>query len=287
MQNKKLNLGNARALCLLLEGECVASSKFSKGFPEEMLKERLLMPVIHGSHRSYRTDCPEDCRLWIYQRYGIENLRAWIECCEKPAEKCRAEQVRESGDSKIRKVRTFKGFLVNVCEPVVVTLNGVRTTLHPTNGLAYFIIDFRHFIPDPEVCIIGMENGENFQHLKEQRHLFKASKVIFVSRYPQSTDLRTWLQQIPNPYIHFGDFDLAGIHIFLNEFYAYLGERARFFIPSDIEERLKQGNRNLYNDQYLKFKDREITDKRLEALVRLIQHHGKVYEQEGYIESQP
>lgn len=286
MQNKKLSLGNARALALLLEGECVASSKISKGLAEEMLKERLLMPVIHGSHRSYRTDCPKDCRLWLYQRYGIEDLHVWIAACENQTELCRAEQVRELGDSKLRKVRTFKGFLVNVCEPVDVLLNGIRTTLQPTNGLAYFIQDFEHFIPDPDACIIGMENGENFQHLKEQRHLFEDSKVIFVSRYPQSTDLRSWLQQIPNPYIHFGDFDLAGIHIFLNEFYAYLGERSRFFIPSDIEERLKQGNRNLYNDQYLKFKDRKITDQRLEGLVHLIQHYGKVYEQEGYIESE-
>lgn len=165
-------------------------------------------------------------------------------------------------------------------------LSGIRTTLQPTNGLAYFIEDFEHFIPDPKACIIGMENGENFQHLKEQRHLFEESKVIFVSRYPQSTDLHTWLQQITNPYIHFGDFDLTSIHNYLSELYAYLGERSQFFIPSDIKERLKYENWELYNNQYLEFKDRKIKDPRLKGLVHLIQHYRRVYEQEGYKESQ-
>jgi len=36
--------------------------------------------------------------------------------------------------------------------------------------------------------------------------------ALFVSRYPQtqSKDLLNWLQSIPNPYLHFGDFDLTG-----------------------------------------------------------------------------
>ena len=137
-------------------------------------------------------------------------------------------------------------------------------------------------IPD-DVVVIGMENGENFQRIRGQQYLFGGLKVLFVSRYPQSTDLRTWLQMIPNRYIHFGDFDLAGIEIYQREFYVFLRERSEFFIPADVEERLKNGNRRLYDVQYARYKFMDIMDERLLPLVEMIHRYGKGYEQEGYI----
>ena len=107
---------------------------------------------------------------------------------------------------------------------------------------------------------------------------------MFVSRYPQSADLREWLIKIPNRYIHFGDFDLAGICIYQSEFYKFLGDRASFLIPEDVEERLKSGNKGLYDAQYLRYKNLKIIDSRLIGLVEMIHHYGRVYEQEGYIE---
>lgn len=249
-----------------------------------MLDEGLLTAVVHGSRRSYRTSLAENCRIWLYHQYGIDSLEEWIRLNETPIELSRAEQVHLLGDSKNRQTRSFKGFLVQVCEPVEVRLAGTELILTPQKGMALFIEDIEHFIPAPEVCIVGIENGENFRHLEAQRSLFDSPKVLFVSRYPQSTDLRQWLQLIPNRYIHFGDFDLAGIHIFLNEIYAYIGERAEFFIPNDIEERLAHGNRDLYLKQLEKFKDRAVGDSRIIPLIRLIHHYGRVYEQEGYIE---
>ena len=75
--------------------------------------------------------------------------------------------------------------------------------------------------------------------IRKQRLLFesvlKDKPLLFVSRYPQSTDLRNWLKGIPNKYVHFGDYDLAGIHIFSTEFYKYLGDRSTYLIPLDIE----------------------------------------------------
>ena len=88
-----------------------------------------------------------------------------------------------------------------------------------------------------------------------------------------------------NRYIHFGDFDLAGICIYQSEFYKFLGDRAGFLIPEDIEERLKSGNAGLYDTQYLRYKNLNIIDSRLNGLVEMIHHYGRVYEQEGYIEN--
>ena len=148
--------------------------------------------------------------------------------------------------------------------------------IEPVQGTSIFIEDYEHFrIPD-DVVVVGMENGENFQRIREQQYLFADLTVLFVSRYPQSTDLRTWLQMIHNRYIHFGDFDLAGIDIFLRE-------RSEFFIPADVEERLKNGNRKLYDVQYARYKFMDIMDERLLPLVEMIHRYGKGYEQEGYI----
>jgi len=139
------------------------------------------------------------------------------------------------------------------------------------------------YIPS-DVTVVGVENGENFCRIRSQKYLFGDNKVLFVSRYPQSADLREWLIKIPNRYIHFGDFDLAGICIYQSEFYKFLGDRASFLIPEDIEERLKSGNTGLYDTQYLRYKNLKIIDSRLNGLVGMIHHYGRVYEQEGYIE---
>lgn len=88
-----------------------------------------------------------------------------------------------------------------------------------------------------------------------------------MSRYPQSTDLRRWLCTIPNHYLHFGDFDLAGIGIFLFEFQQYLGaERSSFLIPSDIDS-FEVRFRKRYDEQYCRFKDIKSDESDLQQLM--------------------
>jgi glutathione peroxidase-family protein len=94
----------------------------------------------------------------------------------------------------------------------------------------------------------------------------------------------SWLQDIPNLYVHFGDFDLAGISIYLTEFYRYLGQRSAFFVPEDVEERLSKGSRKRYYEQFPMYGKMDITDPRLEPLVQLIHRHQKGYDQEGFID---
>ena len=140
--------------------------------------------------------------------------------------------------------------------------------------------------------MIGIENMENFRMIRNQRVFFEKylqahklpKKALFVSRYPQSTDLRRWLCTIPNHYLHFGDFDLAGIGIFLFEFQQYLGaERSSFLIPSDIDSRLKSGSGKRYDEQYCRFKDIKSDESDLQQLIDRIHHERKGYDQEGYI----
>ena len=152
-----------------------------------------------------------------------------------------------------------------------------------------FIADWRQFTVPDDVVVVGIENMENFRLIRLQRLLFESVlgdvPLLFVSRYPQSVDLRSWLQDIPNRYVHFGDFDLAGVNIYLTEFKRYLEDRASLFVPPDIEERLRNGTQKRYDDQYQRFRDLRSEDSEVQALIDLINKYHRGYDQEGYIKS--
>ena len=170
-----------------------------------------------------------------------------------------------------------------------------KLLLCPCPGSFLYISDFLQFRIPTNAIVVGVENMENFRLPERQATVWEEIRdqfggdgvppLLLVSRYPQSRDLVTWLQEIPNFYVHFGDFDLAGIHIYLTEFYRYWGpDRSAFFVPADIEQRLAMGSRERYQTQFERFGKMDVPDARLLPLVSLIHCHQKGYDQEGYVE---
>lgn len=156
-----------------------------------------------------------------------------------------------------------------------------------------FIADYENFVVPQNVPIVGVENMENFRYVARQKNLFKkifqkslfdGMLILFVSRYPQSGNLVRWLQNSNNYYFHFGNIDLAGINIYLTEFYSKLGNRTRFLVPPDVITRDENGSRERYDNQILKFENMKVADPRVQPLVNLIKKYHKCYDQEGYIE---
>lgn len=279
-----MSLAFARRMMQLLEGERIASSRFQMDVARELLDEDILVASSSGYRKSYRLRDPQGLRTYLAQRYDIDgNLEQWYEIKSSEEEIKRSEQVKAVGNSKLKKTRAFRGFLINCVTPIEATLCDEPLILQPAKGTSVFLEDFEHFRVAEDVIVVGLENGESFQSIRDQQYLFEGMKVLFVSRYPQSNDLRSWLQMIPNRYIHFGDFDLAGVSIFLTEYYSYLGDRAEFFIPTDVEKRIENGNRLLYDIQYERYKNMAVADKRLESIVEMIHRYKRGYEQEGYI----
>ena len=201
----------------------------------------------------------------------------------------RTDLTEVSSNSKLKKVRTFKGFLVNSYWPIQARINGNSIFINPEVGTFTFISDFESFeIPD-DITIVGIENPENFRYIEKQKYLFENIKPLFICRYPQNQhkDLIKWLQTIPNPYLHFGDLDFAGIGIYLNEFKKHLGNRATFFIPSNAEELLERyGNRELYDNQKRNFSMEEIEEIKLNQLITMIHEYKRGLEQEVFIKSE-
>ena len=266
----------------LVSGEQVAGSKISRSLLDELLAEGLLSVVTRRSRKSY---CARDVEA--LKRFLIDKDERY-RILETGGVDSRASMAAETGNSKLVTVRSCPGFPVNSYEPLDCLLRGEPFTLNPPEGSFVFIDDWQSFAIPEDIVVIGIENMENFRMILRQRRFFEqeigSDRLLFISRYPQSTDLRRWLQSIPNRYIHFGDFDLAGIHIFLTEFYPYLGERSSYLIPSDIEQRLTEGSQERYNDQYAKFHKLSSEIPALQRLIDLINHYHRGYDQEGYIE---
>ncbi len=264
----------------LVNGESVASSALPKHIAEILCSEGYLTVRAHGSRRSFSAIDTKALRNYLSTKYGDldggdDNYHT------------RAQQASVSGNSKQVYVRSCPGFPVNSYEPIGCILNGCEFVIAPQEGSFIFVADWKTFVVPEDIVIVGIENMKNFRMIRQQRELFESTignkRLLFVSRYPQSTDLRMWLQTLSNPYIHFGDFDLAGIHIFLTEFYPYLGNRSSYFIPADIEKRLKNGSMERYNLQYPRFHGIGTDILSLQNLIDTINRHHRCYDQEGYI----
>ena len=265
----------------LISGEQVAGSKLSSKLLDELMAEGLLLVVAHGSKKSYRARDTE-----VLKRYLIDKDESY-RILNVTVVDSRASLAEETGNSKLLSVRSCPGFPINSYEPIESLLNGEQFVVNPPEGSFIFIDDWNQFSIPEDVVVVGIENMENFRMIRQQRKLFESilgdKQLLFVSRYPQSTDLRSWLLTIPNKYVHFGDFDLAGIHIFLKEFHKYLGGRSTYLIPSDIEQRLTKGSQDRYNNQYGNYHTLLCDIPHLQSLIDLINQYHRGYDQEGYI----
>ena len=269
------------SILALISGEQVAGSKLSSKLLDELMAEGLLLVVAHGSKKSYRARDTE-----VLKRYLIDKDESY-RILNVTVVDSRASLAEETGNSKLLSVRYCPGFPINSYEPIESLLNGKKFVVNPPEGSFVFIDDWNHFSIPEDIVVVGIENMENFRMIRRQRKLFESilgdKQLLFVSRYPQSTDLRSWLLTIPNKYVHFGDFDLAGIHIFLKEFHKYLGGRSTYLIPSDIEQRLTKGSQDRYNNQYGKYHTLLCDIPHLQSLIDLINQYHRGYDQEGYI----
>ncbi len=271
----------------LVSGEWVASSRLSRKLREELLREKLLLVSTRGSKKSYRA-----CDTEALKRFLIDKDESY-RVLELGTDMSRASMAASTGNSKLMTVRSCPGFPINSYESIKCCLGGEPFVVKPQDGCFLFVCDWERFSIPQDVTVIGIENMENFRKIRQQKRFFEhylaahglPQKALFVSRYPQSTDLRRWLISIPNHYLHFGDFDLAGIHIYQTEFEQYLDlDRVAFLIPDDIASRLQSGSSQRFDEQYNRLKNMSSDVQELQDLISMICQYRKGYDQEGYID---
>lgn len=283
----KLTLKIARVLVKLINKETVNSSSAKSNLIDELVSENIILQK--GKHRkTFQLVDKNGLYNYLANQLQINDLYQYIFALENE-NSTRADFVKITTDSKNSKERTFKGFLVNCYTDIKGRLNGEEINICPTIGSFTFIYDFESFKIDKNVTIVGVENPRNFRHIQEQQYLFKEIKPLFICRYPQNQnkDFIKWLKSIPNDYLHFGDFDIAGIGIYLNEYKKHLSERAKFFIPKGVNTAIKEnGNRKRYDNQKMNFKVEQIKETSLFSLFKFINTEKKGLDQEFYIKNE-
>lgn len=275
----KLTDKTVSILLRLLDGESIPASLAQGKLFHELITERIVWQkgkhrkTLHLTNKHALTD-------YLYIRYGIRDVAQYRLAAT------RSEHVMVGSDSKNSNERVFKGFLVNCYKPVTAQLNGEVILIDPTHGSFVFIYDFETFKVSEETTIVGVENAMNFRFIQEQAYLFEGITPLFISRYPQnqSKDFIDWIKSVRNNYLHFGDFDMAGIGIYLNEYKKHLGERARFFIPINIESSIREyGNSERFDIQKINFNMSEIEEQELIQLIEIIKREKKGLDQEFFI----
>lgn len=286
----KLTLRLIRNLRRILQGESIPYSSLPESFADSLVREGFLNVEYHRSRRCLRTHNAE-ALSGALPRYNeaLGDLNAAESLFSD--DNSRAAQASISGNSKTIGMRSAPGFLVNTYHRVECRLNDEVFIINPPEGSTVYIANWESFIPPAASLVIGVENMENFLKIRNHGALFDSyltdneSNIIFVARYAFSSDISRWLEGIPNRYLHFGDFDLAGISIFLTQFKPHVGERGSFLIPTDIGERISRGSRKRYDEQFLKYSHLTAADTDLSNLIALIHRHRRTYDQEGYIKT--
>ena len=269
-------------LSLLCDGVALTRRRLGALFTE-LDREGILSPIsVEGKTRlRYRVARSEEYLLEKFLRNNsINDLDAAIQTARKK-EASRADKARDLGDSKVGDSSVSRGFPVLSVDHVEIFVGGRR--IDPA-GFAVWVFDPSELSIPEDVTVVVVENLEPFIHADRIRHLFPGEeRVLFVSRFPQSTDLSAWLCSIPNKYIHFGDIDLGGIKIYLDIFDTLPPHRKRkasFFVPGNYRDLIGSGSRGLYISQTgLR---REITDPRLRPLMEEIEGRRRCVEQEVF-----
>ena len=271
----------AEKLLQLLQGGTIPSSMAKHSLIDDLVFEGIIERKGRIKKSLLLSDRQALC-TYLQNICSINDLQQYIQVT-KLENVLRSDLVTASADSKLIKIRTFKGFLVNCYSPIQVALNGKQVTLNPVTGTFQFIYDFEKLMLSPDITIVGIENPENFRHIDKQQYLFRNIEPLFVSRYPQnqSKDLIKWLKSIPNNYLHFGDFDFAGIGIYLSEYKRHLANRATFFVPENIDKLIAtNGNKKRYDEQKINFDVKSIEEEKLLQLIDTIHKYRKGLDQE-------
>jgi len=284
-EDNKLTLTFCNLLKRLLQNEKIPVRNFSSGINNTLLKlftdEKILLITQQRTKYVY---CPNSENLNVYfHSFGISNLDNYINFLEK-AETTRAEATEATSNSKHKKGRIFNGFFLKSYLPINAKIENQTISLQPAKGTWIYIENYKTLEIENDITIVGVENSETFTYIENYKQLFENIRPLFLLRYNNNSYIE-WLLDIPNDYLHFGDFDLSAIAIYIAEFKNKLkNKNCSFFIPANINDLIVYSKNK---KDYIK----QLNDKRVYSvdfekhnevidLVRLIKENKRTVEQE-------
>lgn len=277
---------NFQTIKTLLEDKYIAKNLFSS---KKLLEEFIGCNCVYVSGKPaliYLNDA--EALFGIVKSNGynvncIEDLDYFIE--EKNEPKSRDEIADNYSHTKRVESKSFNGLMISVFDKLEVNYNDKKQYFYALDGSGLFLHYTSKLQLDDDVIVVGVENPQVLWYINNYKHLFENDKkylFLCISEY-KTTYQYKWIESFSGEYIHFGDFDLAGINIYLNTIVPKLKKvkSHSFLIPDNIYEIIKKKNYMLdYSNQtkYLNITSKE--DKNLQKLIEFIKSHKITIEQE-------
>jgi hypothetical protein len=280
----KLPLSLAKKLLLLINSNEAAYSQFNKSQINDFIEDGVIeLCYLSGNKKVLKIKSLDYLHDYLFNKYNISDINQYVKILSNE-DSTRSDFSLVSTNSKIKNDRVFSGFLINTYENIFGYLCDEKINLKPVLGSFIFINDSNNFKIQEDINVVVVENFENFKYIEKQKNLFDTKNNLFIWRY-QNNALSEWLSEIPNKYIHFGDFDLSGLAIYLNFKQKRKYNNSSFLIPNNINELIKRhGNRDRYLKQIESTKNINFKiHKEINSLAEFIIENEKSLEQEIFI----
>ena len=280
-----ITINNFKAIKILLEDKYVTKTLFGS---KKLLEELIGCNCVYVSGKPQQIYLNDEEALFGviksngYKVNSIEDLDYFI---EEKEPKSRDEIADNYSHTKRVESKSFNGLMVSVFDKLEVIYNEKKQYFYPLEGSGLFVHYTSKLQLDDDVIVVGVENPQVVWYINKYKHLFnKEKKYLFlcISEY-KTTYQYKWLESFCGEYIHFGDFDLAGINIYLNAIVPKLkkAKSHSFLFPDNIYEIIKEKNYMVdYSNQtrYLNITSKK--DKDLQKLIEFIKNNKITIEQE-------
>ena len=280
-----ITINNFKAIKILLQDKYITKTLFGS---KKLLEELIGCNCVYVSGKPQQIYLNDEEALFGviksngYKVNSIEDLDYFI---EEKEPKSRDEIADNYSHTKRVESKSFNGLMVSVFDKLEVIYNEKKQYFYPLEGSGLFVHYTSKLQLDDDVIVVGVENPQVVWYINKYKHLFnKEKKYLFlcISEY-KTTYQYKWLESFCGEYIHFGDFDLAGINIYLNAIVPKLkkAKSHSFLIPDNIYEIIKEKNYMVdYSNQtrYLNVTSKE--DKDLQKLIEFIKNNKITLEQE-------
>ena len=281
MNSKPLPLSFARCLLRLLNGEQLNPSEIaSKGLLKQFCEDGIIQKQPAGGKRvNHACSEPISLQNYLKAQYDIISLENYVSEFESDSSDGESS-LFASRSTKTFRGKSLQGFFIRAFQTEIV-VSGI--TIQPVpHGIELFVHQPEKLQISHTALVVGIENPECFLKFEKLAHLFPKTELIIIMRYLSSSPNR-WLQSITNDYLHFGDFDPAGLSIYIREYRNQLpANRCNFFIPSNINELLEHyGQTSLFDSQIQLLKNVDFNlYPEIKSLVGLMHKYRKGLEQE-------
>lgn len=282
----KITSVNFKLIKTLLENKSIKKSLFANNKLLDALLECNSIYISGKPQQVYLNDEKAFFGVLNAKGYSISKIEDIDFFIEKDKQAISRDEVADKyAHTKSIESKSFNGLMISTFNKLEVNLNEKRQYLHPAEGMGSFIHYTSKLELGNDVILVGVENPQVVWYIDNYKHLFDENKkYLFLSISEYKTNYQyKWLESFKGEYIHFGDFDLAGISIYLNTVIPRLKNcnKYSFLIPDNIYNIIKEKNYTKdYQNQirFLNIKSKE--DKKVQKLIDFIKSYKITLEQE-------